>query len=63
MLEKYYFTVMEMAEFLNIGRNTAYNLVHMEGFPASRIGCKIMIPRDKLIEWINNGGANGGKAG
>lgn len=57
--EKYYLTVLEMAEFLNVGRNTAYNLIHMEGFPINRIGRKVMIPRDKLIEWIDNGGASG----
>ena len=56
--EKHYLTVMEMAAFLGVGRSTAYQLTKMEGFPAVRICTKVVIPRDRLVEWIGNGGAD-----
>lgn len=47
-------TVIEMADYLHIGRNTAYDLVHSKGFyPAFKIGRKILVNLDKLKQWID----------
>lgn len=47
-------TVKEMAEYLHIGNNTAYDLVHSKGFyPAFKIGRKILVNLDKLKLWID----------
>ena len=47
-------TVKGLAETLNIGIVTAYQLVNSEGFfPAFRIGRKILVNREKLQEWLN----------
>ena len=46
-------TVMEVAEALRISRAGAYDLVRTEGFPALRIGSRIVIPKEKFIEWMN----------
>ena len=51
-------TVMEVAEALRISRAGAYDLVRTEGFPALKIGSRIVIPKEKFIEWMN---ANTGK--
>ena len=47
-------SVPEMAAVLGISRAGAYDLARSEGFPALRIGTRIVIPKDKLQEWVNN---------
>lgn len=44
----------EAAEVLRISKSKVYDLAHTESFPAVRIGKRVVIPRDKLIEWMNN---------
>ena len=43
-------TVKELAEELNISRNTAYQLADQKYFPSFRIG---LINRTMLQEWLN----------
>lgn len=52
------YSMKELQEVMNVGKNTAYKLVKLKGFPNIQIGNKILIPQDKLQEWIqNNNGA------
>ena len=46
-------SVKELKDFLGISRAGAYELVHSEGFPALKIGSRIVVPKDKLREWID----------
>lgn len=46
-------SVLEMAAALGISRAGAYELARSEGFPALRIGTRIVIPKDKLQEWVD----------
>src|SRR5438128_354113 len=46
-------TVRQLAAFLHIGRNAAYEQCHRPGFPAIRIGKQLRIPRDALLNWLN----------
>ena len=43
-------TIMELAEALRISRAGAYDLVRIEGFPALKIGSRIVIPKEKFIQ-------------
>lgn len=43
----------EVAAVLGISRANAYNLMRSEGFPTIHIGKRMIVPRDKLIEWID----------
>ena len=45
--------VVQVAAVLGISRAGAYELVHGEEFPALKIGSRIVVPKDKLREWIN----------
>ena len=54
-----FITVNELMEYFGIGRSTAYELVHIEGFPVFRIGKKILINFDDLQEWVKKGGTIG----
>ena len=44
----------EAAEVLRISKSKVYELAQSESFPAIRIGKRVIIPRDKLIQWMNN---------
>lgn len=46
-------TVPEVGEVLGISRAKAYDLARSEGFPSMRIGTRILVPRNKLIRWID----------
>lgn len=46
-------SVPEMATALGISRAGAYELARSKGFPALRIGTRIVIPKDKLQEWVD----------
>lgn len=49
-------TIKELMEVLKIGRSTAYKLIKTKGFPVARVGKTILIPYDKLLEWLDKGG-------
>ena len=44
----------EAAGVLRISKSKVYELARTESFPAVRIGKRVVIPRDKLIQWIND---------
>ena len=46
-------SVAEVAAVLGISRAGAYELVHGNGFPALKIGSRIVVPRDKFLAWID----------
>ena len=53
-------SVKELATVLGISRTSAYELTKTKGFPSIKIGSRVVIPKEKLIEWIdkNTGGKN-----
>ena len=46
-------SVTEVAKFLGISRTNTYELIHTTGFPKIQLGKRIVIPKDKLLEWLN----------
>ena len=44
----------EAAAVLRISKSKVYALAQSESFPAIRIGKRVLIPRDKLIQWMNS---------
>ena len=46
-------TADQVASVLNISRTHAYELMHSYGFPTLHIGSRMVVPRDKLIQWID----------
>lgn len=42
----------EVAQVLGISRANAYALMHSKGFPTLKIGKRMTVPKDKLIEWM-----------
>ena len=45
--------VVQVAAVLGISRAGAYELVHSEGFPALKIGSRIVVPKEKFCRWVD----------
>ena len=43
----------DVAQVLGISRANAYTIMHSKGFPTIKIGKRMTVPKDKLIEWID----------
>ena len=43
----------DVAQVLGISRANAYTLMHAKDFPTLRIGKRMVVPKDKLLAWID----------
>ena len=43
----------DVAAVLGISRAGAYKLAHSEAFPAFQIGRRIVVSREKFLNWLN----------
>ena len=46
-------SVNDVAEVLGISKSSAYVLAKEKDFPTLKIGARVVIPRDKFLEWID----------
>ena len=46
-------TVEDMSHVLGIGLAHAYEIAHRRDFPTITLGSRIIVPRDKFMEWID----------
>lgn len=42
----------QIGELFGISISSAYELMREDGFPSIRIGNRFIVPKDKLIAWI-----------
>ena len=42
-----------VAKLLGVSTSSAYELMHEKGFPSLRIGSRVVVPKDKLLAWID----------
>lgn len=47
-------SVPEVAAVLGISRAGAYELARSEGFPALKIGSRIVVPKEKFVQWTDS---------
>ena len=47
-----FINVPALSKLFGISQSSCYELMHEKDFPSLRIGSRIVVPRDKLIEWI-----------
>ncbi len=52
-------TIPEAAELLRIGRNSAYEAVRRGDLPVVRIGRRLLVPRQALLEMLSCAAAVG----
>ncbi|MCL6445686.1 MAG: helix-turn-helix domain-containing protein [Alicyclobacillus sp.] len=55
-------TPEEARALLRIGRTRMYELCHDPSFPCFRIGSRILIPRDRLLRWLDAHLSGGGES-
>lgn len=36
------------------GRNKAYDILNTDGFPAIKVGKKLLVPKDAFVAWIRD---------
>ncbi len=51
-MEKLTMTVQELAQIMGISKPKAYELTHIQGFPAIRVGKRIVIPVESFRQWL-----------
>ena len=44
----------DVAQVLGISRANAYTLMHSKGFPVLQVGKRLVVPKDKLLAWIES---------
>ena len=42
-----------VAKALGVSISSAYELMHETGFPALRIGSRIVVPKEKFCRWVD----------
>ena len=42
-----------VARVLGVSISSAYELMHETGFPALRIGSRIVVPKEKFRQWVD----------
>lgn len=50
-----------VSQVLGMSISTAYELMNKPGFPVLRVGSRMVVPKDKFVEWVSQhtqGGAN-----
>ena len=47
-----FFNAETVAAVLGIAPSSAYELMHEKEFPTLRIGNRIVVPKEKFIEWV-----------
>ena len=48
-----------LAKVLGVSISTAYEVMHEPGFPVLRVGSRMVVPKEKFIQWAEaqSGGA------
>ena len=43
-----------VAKVLGVATSTAYELMHEKDFPALKIGNRLLVPKEKFRQWVDN---------
>ena len=57
-----FLNAVAVAEVLGIASSSAYELMHEADFPVLKIGNRIVVPKAKFIQWVEQH-TNGGESG
>ncbi len=50
-----------VAKVLGVSPSSGYELMHEPGFPVLKVGSRMVVPKEKFIQWVerNTGGGDG----
>ena len=49
-----------VAKVLGVSLSSGYELMHEPGFPILRIGNRMVVPKEKFIQWVEQNTTGGG---
>ena len=49
-----------VAKVLGVSPSSGYELMHESGFPVLKIGNRIVVPKEKFIQWVEQNMTGGG---
>lgn len=50
-----------VAKVLGVSPSSGYELMHETGFPVLKIGSRMVVPKEKFIQWVEEHTKGGGK--
>jgi predicted DNA-binding transcriptional regulator AlpA len=50
-----------VTQVLGVAPSSAYELMHEKDFPTLRVGSRMVVPKEKFIEWVEQHTKNGGE--
>ena len=50
-----------VAKVLGVSISSAYELMHAKDFPTLRVGSRMVVPKEKFIEWVEQHTMGGGE--
>ena len=50
-----------VARVLGVAPSSAYELMHEKDFPTLRVGSRMVVPKEKFIEWVEQHTMGGGE--
>ena len=42
-----------VAKVLGVSPSSGYELIHEPDFPVLKVGCRMVVPKDKFVEWVS----------
>lgn len=42
----------QVAQALGVSSSSAYELMHEAGFPVLKVGSRMVVPKEKFIQWV-----------
>ena len=54
-----FLTAATVAKVLGVSLSSGYEMMHEPGFPVLRVGSRMVVPKEKFIQWVeeHTGGA------
>jgi len=49
-----------VAKVLGVSPSSGYELMHEQDFPVLRVGNRMVVPKEKFIQWVANNTVGGG---
>ena len=56
-----FLNVNDLSKAIGIAPSSCYELMHEKDFPSIRIGKRLVVQREKFIEWVDEQSKGGGK--
>ena len=50
-----------VAQVLGVSPSSGYELMHVVGFPVLRVGSRMVVPKEKFIQWVEQNTLGGAR--